>query len=738
MAPLSSTKPTPEAREATEAELPEKQEQTVGTFSQRWLERPDERILYVDDDEIAREAFADAASHLGFRVDTADGGGEALTMASRRRYSVIAADLRMPTLNGLSLIQLLRPKWPNTAYLIVTGASHLDLPPQANGEPLVDEIVSKPWTMSQLAKILKRALDRAHHRHANSSHPAQELPILVVEEEDPDSVGGLHKLMAQSLPETMCFHANGLSHAIQILGERTFRVAVIDLELADSGGLETISSLRRTVPELPLVVLGAVDDDVVQNQALESGAQDYLVKSRLDEYNLRRSVRYALERKHIEDQVTFLSQNDPVTGLPNRTSFLQELARAVERARSQDTTIAVLLLDLDRFKIVNDSLGHDVGDLLLKVVAERLRENLRDIDVAARLGGDEFAILLEGVHSEDEAVGTAQRILEALTPPAQLSDYEIASSGSIGVALYPDHAETATELLQLADRAMYRAKQNGRDGHALYSVENEESRSGVLERLTFESGIRHALERDEYVVFFQPQITLDKKTLVAVEALVRWNHPKVGLVSPGRFMPFLESSGLIKGVGDWVLTTSCRQVKLWQDEVFPELRVSVNLSARQFEGSDLVATVERALSESGLPAKYLELEITESLLMRDTRGTRATLQELKALGVRIAIDDFGTGYSSLAYLTTFPLDCLKIDRSFVHDITTNDDDRTVAEAVIGLGHSLRLDVIAEGVETVEQLALLTGCDGFQGFLISRPQPPEATRELLQRYSSRDR
>ena len=540
--------------------------------------------------------------------------------------------------------------------------------------------------------------------------------------------------MAESLPDTSCVHAQSLSHAIEMLAERAFRLAVVDLELADSGGLETVLSLRHTVPELPLVVLGVLDDELVQNQVLKAGAQDYLVKSRLDEYNLRRSVRYALERKELEDRLTFLSQSDPVTGLPNRASLLQFLGRAVSRARSQDAKVAVLLLDLDRFKIVNDSLGHDMGDRLLKVVADRLRENLRDVDIVARLGGDEFAILLEGVSSDDEAVATAQRLLEALTPPARLNDYEIASTGSIGVALYPDHAESATELLQRADRAMYRAKQNGRDGYALYSDENEESRSGVLERLTFESGIRHALERDEYVVFFQPQLTLDRKRLVAVEALVRWNHPKAGLIPPGRFIPFLESSGLIKGVGDWVLRTSCHQVKLWQDEVFPELRLSVNLSARQFEGTDLVATVERALSESGLPATDLELEITESLLMRDTERTRATLQELKALGVRIAIDDFGTGYSSLAYLTTFPLDCLKIDRSFVHDITTNDDDRTVAEAIIGLGHNLRLDVVAEGVETEEQLGLLSGCDGFQGFLISRPQPSQAARQLLAQYS----
>ncbi len=382
MDPLSTTKPRPSQEDESEVEIQSAEAPT----------HPDERIHYVDDDEIAREAFADAAIQLGFWVDTADGGGEALTMASRRRYAVIAADLRMPTLNGLSLIQLLRPKWPDATYLIVTGASHLDLPSQANGEPLVDEIVSKPWTLSQLAKILKRAVDRARARQSDgSAKQPQDLPILVVED-DPENVTILRKLMAESLPDTHCVHAQGLSHAIEMLAERAFRLAVVDLELADSGGLETVLSLRRTVPELPLVVLGVLDDELVQNQVFKAGAQDYLVKSRLDEYNLRRSVRYALKRKHLEDRLTFLSQSDRVTGLSNRASLLQDLGRAVSRARSQDAKVAVLLLDLDRFKIVNDSLGHDMGVRLLKVVADRLRENLRDVDIAARLGGDEFAI----------------------------------------------------------------------------------------------------------------------------------------------------------------------------------------------------------------------------------------------------------------------------------------------------------------------------------------------------------
>ncbi|MGH9336770.1 MAG: putative bifunctional diguanylate cyclase/phosphodiesterase, partial [Vicinamibacteria bacterium] len=396
-------------------------------------------------------------------------------------------------------------------------------------------------------------------------------------------------------------------------------------------------------------------------------------------------------------------------------------------------TIAVLLLDLDRFKNVNDSLGHGIGDRLLEVVAGRIHENVSDRDTVARLGGDEFAILLEDVEGEEEALSIAQRLLEALVPPARLGDYEIVVTGSVGISLYPDHGDTAEEILRRADKAMYRAKLNGRDGLELFSDENEESRSGVLERLRFESGIRHALERNEYVVFYQPQMTMDRRHLVAVEALVRWNHPKIGIVPPAEFMPFLESTGLIKSVGGFVLETAAAEVRGWHRRGFSDLRLTVNLSARQFEGSDLVKAVEGILEATELPATHLELEITESLLMRDIDRTRAILEELKALGVRIAIDDFGTGYSSLAYLTKFPLDCLKIDRSFVRDIETDADDRAVAEAIIGLGHNLRLDVVAEGVETEPQLELLQGCDGFQGYLIARPQPAPATLSLLQSH-----
>jgi diguanylate cyclase (GGDEF)-like protein len=692
---------------------------------------PREKILYVDDERAAREAFACAAHELGYRVDTADGGGEALTKASQNRYAIIATDLRMPTLNGLSLIQLLRPKWPRTSYLIVTGASHLDLPAQYNGSPLVDEVVPKPWKLDDLARILTRAIERYRDRGSEGDEtPSEDLSLLLVTDNAPGAET-IRRSLGGSFPETLLTVEPSLDRALETLLETSFRAVLLDFELADGGGIGAIQRLRRARVDLPIVVLGSLDDESVRERALGAGAQDYLAKPSLSDYVLRQSLRYALDRKRTEERLFFLTHRDPVSGLFNRAVFQDRLTQAIGKA-GPETTLAVLLLDLDRFKQVNDSLSHAIGDRLIELVAGRLTENLKEGDLIARLGGDEFAVLLEGVSSE-QAAAVAQRLLEAFVPPARLKEYEIVVTASIGIALYPDNAGSADELLQRADRAMYRAKQNGRDGYQIFSEENEESRSGVLERLRFESGIRHALEQNEYVVYYQPQLTMDRARLVAVEALVRWRHPKVGLVPPSRFMPFLESTGLIKGVGAWVLETACGEVRRWQGQGFSDLRVTVNLSARQFEGSDLVSSVEHILEETSLPAPMLELEITESLLMKDIDRTRAILRELKALGVRIAIDDFGTGYSSLAYLTQFPFDCLKIDRSFVRDIETDEDHRAVAQAIIGLGHSLRLDVVAEGVETEPQLELLRGCDGFQGFLVSRPRAAADLLELLERY-----
>ncbi|MGH9389055.1 MAG: putative bifunctional diguanylate cyclase/phosphodiesterase, partial [Vicinamibacteria bacterium] len=501
----------------------------------------------------AREAFACAAHALGFRVDTANGGGEALTKASQNRYAVIAADLRMPTLNGLSLIQLLRPKWPEASYLIVTGASHLDLP-RPNGEPLVDEIVAKPWRVEDLSNILGRAIDRYRDRAtASADSSIDELPLLLLAA-DEAAASRVRGSFDEAVPGMEVQIVTTPEEALDLLSRASFRAAVVDLD-RKGGGLASLQKLRHAQGELPLVALGALDDEGLRLRAMNAGAQDYLSKAALTGYVLRQSLRYAFERKRTEEKLAYLAHRDPLSGLFNRRLFRERLELAVREAASRGSSLAVLLLDLDRFKTVNDSLGHGIGDRLLEVVAERIRDNVKATDVISRLGGDEFAVLLENCAAEEEALAAAHRLLEALVPPARLGDYEIVMTASIGISFYPHHGETAEEILQRADKAMYRAKLNGRDGCQLFTDENEESRSGVLERLRFESGVRNALERNEYVVFYQPQMTMDRRSLVAVEALVRWNHPKFGLVPPAKFMPFLETTGLIKTVGAWVLET---------------------------------------------------------------------------------------------------------------------------------------------------------------------------------------
>ena len=345
-------------------------------------------------------------------------------MASQRHYEVIAADLRMPTLNGLALIQLLRPKRPDASYLIVTGASHLELPEQASDEPLVDEVVSKPWSLSDLAKIMKRAVDRSHHRRAESSGQKRNLPILILGE---SAEGGtfVRRLLAEASPEIDTHLVHDLSEAVEASQQRAFQLIVVELETADHSGPETISGLRRAAPELPLIAIGNSDDDGIERQVLAAGASDYIAKKRMDGYHLRRSLRLASERKGLEDRLAYLAERDPVTGLANRAALRDQLSRAIARVHQQDSRLGLLLLDLDRFKTVNESLGHDLGDRLLQVVADRLQENLRDVDVAARLGGDEFAIVLEGIRSEEEAVATSQRSSRSPHParvPSRLRD----------------------------------------------------------------------------------------------------------------------------------------------------------------------------------------------------------------------------------------------------------------------------------------------------------------------------
>lgn len=437
--------------------------------------------------------------------------------------------------------------------------------------------------------------------------------------------------------------------------------------------------------------------------------------------------------KQNEQRLTYLAHYDDLTGLPNRTLFYERVERALFLAKQHNYKIAVLFLDLDHFKYVNDTWGHAVGDLLLKDAAKRIIHCVGKNDTVARLGGDEFTIVLDKIDSSETAATVGQRILESMRPPFYLHNHETFISSSIGISIYPTDGQDVETLLKQADIAMYRAKEGGKDSYQFFTAQmNVEAH----QRLLLETKLRHALERNELRLYYQPQVHLASGQVIGAEVLVRWQHPEMGLLPPQQFIPLAEETGLIVMIGEWVLRAACEQHKIWRDNGYPHLRLAVNLSSRQFRENDLATKIINILDETEMDPNLLELEITESVLMIDADKAIETLNILKKTGIQLAIDDFGTGYSSLNYLKRFPIDKLKIDKSFIFDIPKNTDDMTITKAIVALSRSLHLKVIAEGVETKAQLAFLKSlrCDEVQGYLISHPIPVNEFVELLDAQS----
>jgi diguanylate cyclase (GGDEF)-like protein/PAS domain S-box-containing protein len=438
----------------------------------------------------------------------------------------------------------------------------------------------------------------------------------------------------------------------------------------------------------------------------------------------------AIERKLAEDRIHFMATHDALTGLPNRTLLNDRLAQAVLYAQRYDRWVTVLFVDLDNFKLINDSLGHNAGDELLKTIAKRMVSCVRTTDTVVRIGGDEFVVVLFDQPEDVSVISeTVRKIQSAIAEPVRLAGHDLRMTSSIGIANYPNDGSDADALLANADAALYRAKDVGRDNFQFYTPELNTKLHG---KFLLQEELRNAVARSEFVLHYQPQVDLRTGRVFAVEALVRWRHPKLGIVPPIEFIPMAEETGLIVPLGDWVLREACRQTKAWQDFGLPPIVVGVNVSARQFKEKNLVTRVASALKEIGLDPKYLELEVTESVIMQDVELAVATMRELRGLGVQLSIDDFGTGYSSLSALKSFPVSRLKIDKSFIDGLLANESDGAVASAVIALGKSLNLRVIAEGVEAEAQAAFLRNinCDEMQGFLFSKPLQAQGIEELL--------
>jgi PAS domain S-box-containing protein len=448
------------------------------------------------------------------------------------------------------------------------------------------------------------------------------------------------------------------------------------------------------------------------------------------------------ERKKAESQIRFLAFYDSLTGLPNRLQFNEQLKKSLARAREKGRTAAVMFLDLDNFKRINDTSGHSAGDRLLRAAATRLKEAMRATDVVtrrggakeaegtvARLGGDEFIVLLPDVSHAEDPAKVARRVLEAFREPFPVGENEFFVSVSIGIGIFPQDGENSEDLLKNADAALYHAKDSGRNNFQFYSPSLNDA---AFRRLSLETSLRKAIERKEFVLHYQPQVTARDGRIIGVEALIRWNHPDLGLVYPGQFVPLAEETGLIQAIDDWVLREACVQARAWIDAGLPSIHVAVNLSGSQFHRKDLLERVDAALGAVDLPARFVELEITEGVLMSNAAVTLEVLQQLRARGFRIAVDDFGTGYSSLSYLRRFHADVLKIDRSFVHDIATNPDAAAIVSAIVTLADALKMRAIAEGVEHPLQRECLYehGCDLMQGYLFGKPSPPAEITKLL--------
>jgi diguanylate cyclase (GGDEF)-like protein/PAS domain S-box-containing protein len=691
--------------------------------------------------------------------------------------------------------------------------------------------------------------------------PKKSIKVLLLVEDNPGDARLLREMLnEQGLPHAKLTHVERMSQAEKHLAEHQVDIILLDLGLPDAHGLGAVQRTRAVAPRVPLVVLTGLDDEGLATQALQEGAQDCLIKGQIDGRGLLRSLRYALERKNMEEalfvateraqvtlncigdavactdiggkitylnlvaekitgwtlpeaaglpmadvlrildsntretipnpmemaigqnrvvhlpsncvlvrrdefeipiedsvapihdregratgavivfrdvsaartmalQMTYSAQHDFLTGLPNRMLLNDRVNQAIALAPRHRKKVAVLFLDLDGFKHINDSLGHPTGDKLLQSISKRLVKCVRGSDTVSRQGGDEFVVLLSDVAQPEDAAITARRMLQAVAEAHSIDQHDLHVTTSIGVSVYPDDGLDAETLIKNADTAMYQAKENGRQSYQFFKAAMNVR---AVERQSIEESLGRALERQELALHYQPKINLKTGQITGAEALLRWTHPVRGPVPPAQFIPVAEDCGLILPIGNWVLREACTQARTWLDAGLPLSTMAVNISSIQFRDENFLEGIFAALKDTGLHPRFLELELTESVLMKHAESTESILQTLRASGVQVAVDDFGTGYSSLSYLRKFPIDALKIDQSFVRQIGTAPSETTIVTAVISMGRSLKLRVVAEGVETQEEMAFLQGhqCDEAQGYYFSRPVLPQQFAALL--------
>ena len=677
------------------------------------------RVLLIDDDEdefvLTRDLvseFERGAVNLEWN-DSFDAGLRTITEA---RHDAILVDYRLGERDGLELLREASAAGCRAPIILLTGQGNHDIDVIAMRTGGADYLVKGQFSPAVLERAIRHAVERSRTLEALRESET------------------LNRAIVDALEEGVLFQdEDGDLLACNASAERILQGSFVQLAsrtgphedwklIREDGSefpeAELPSKIARSTGKPCFATVGFVDGNG-EERWLSINAQPLPRVGRNGTYAVVTSMANFTERKRAEDALRRQAMYDSLTDLPNRRLFMDRLEQAISFARRAGGSLAVAFLDLDRFKLVNDTLGHNAGDALLQQVAKRLSDVMRPDDTVARLGGDEFTLILPEVYTTDDMARVAQRILDALEAPFELFGQEIRVGASLGLSLFQSDGDDADSLLRHADSAARRAKLVGRGHYQFYRAQMTEA---ALEQVTLERDLRRALEGGSLELHYQPQYDLDNDQLVGVEALLRWRHPTLGAISPAKFIPIAEESGLIVPIGTWVLHEACRQNVAWQRAGFAPCRVAVNVSSMQFERVDLVETVRQVLDLSGLEPRWLELELTESLVMRDVTDTANQLERLRELGVKVAVDDFGTGYSSLAYLQRLPLDTLKIDRAFVMELGAERDTLPLVRALVTLAHGLGMEVVAEGIETRSQFNTLhnLGCNFGQGFLMCRP------------------
>jgi diguanylate cyclase (GGDEF)-like protein/PAS domain S-box-containing protein len=689
-------------------------------------------ILIVDDEAQNRRLLAVLLRPEGYQTESAASGEEALSAVAHSAPDLILLDIMMPGIDGYQVASILKsnPATANIPIIMVTahGERGARLAGLSAG---AEEFLTKPvdrtelWLRVRNLLRLKAFGDLQEHSFVLEQQVAARTADLQRFRAAMDATADAIMLVSRDTMRFIEVNATscsmlGYTHA-EILALGPVALGAVTREALEQVYDTVIAGqISKTLSEATLHCKdGTLLQVEVSRQAMPSGS-DWIIVS---------VVRDITERKQAQQRLQHQANHDALTGLPNRNFFYETLRKTIVLASQQGWKVAVMFIDLDHFKNVNDTLGHAIGDELLIQFSNRLMTCVRMRDTVGRLGGDEFGLILVMEQGHQGAALVAAKIRDALHPPFDLQGYEVIMTASIGITIHPDDGSDPDALIKYADTAMYQAKHAGRNTYRFFTAQMNVD---VLQRQDLEGALRKAIEREEFELHYQPKVALNTGVVVGLEALLRWNRPGHGLVAPALFIPVLEESGLIVRVGSWVIAAACRQIGAWQlGEVGP-VQVSVNVAGRQFIEGDLEADVVRALADNQLPAGLLELELTETSLMQNTERTIRCLHNLRERGVKVSIDDFGTGYSSLAYLRRFPIDKLKIDIAFIRDVTSNPDDAAIVQAIITMAHNLNLVVIAEGVETPAQQSYLLRhhCDQIQGYLVSRPLPAALTTKLM--------